>query len=199
MFDKLLEKCMGGSWVQRGGGVVEAKVYTEPFWNYLVHESGSAENRQSILQSGFNYTTNPNILRGIYAVPDEWYKPLGIGYPVKIYTKRGTRIFDNGADRPMSALRGIGTVKFNEVYVGILNQLGYDLPYSDRDENWNWYRRNEGPIEKFLDNWEDRKKYQRGLRKFLVGNDYKVYINGGEVIIVNKTCIDRVEKGNVNV
>jgi len=177
--------------------VKETTTYTTPFWRYLIHDTDSEENRRNILEHGFEYSSNPNILKGIYTQPDDWYISTGKGFPIKIYTRKNTRIFDNGVDRPMDSLRGLGNIEFNKVYVDILNKLGYKVSYAKKDGDYIWFHENEKVIEEFIGrpaNWDSRQKYQRLLYEFLIDNNYDVYINGGEIIIVNEVCIDKLEK-----
>lgn len=182
MFQDLLEQ------IKR---IDETSTYTSPFWNYLIHETRNKEVRDKILKEGFEYTTNPNILKGIYTIPDIWYRSLGIGPAIKIFTRRTTRVFDNGAEKPSNSLRGFGNVKFNEFYVDILSRMGYDLPYANRDEDITWLRRNKEEIERFFNNMEDRQTFMRRLRHWLLPK-YDVYVDGGQVIIVNKVCIEKL-------
>lgn len=172
----------------------EMIIYTKPFWHSLIHSVKNPEDKQSILQNGFLVGQNDFILKGIYTVPDVWYggniraRQETI---IQIYTKKNTRVYDSGADRPIDSLRGIGSLKFNLLYCKILKKLKYNLLPASIDEDYNWYKKNAEVIEKFLDDSSARKLYQKLLFNELI-KKYDVYINGGELIIINPECIEEM-------
>jgi hypothetical protein len=160
--------------------------FSKPFWNYLVHEARSKEAMESILQTRFKVGTNPVILKGVYTVPDIWYKGCFLGndtcYPIKIFTSRTANYYDNGADRPMDTLlcRGDLDPEYVAFHKQLLKKQGYVLRSAEDAYNW-------------LDNRKNHRQWASALQKWLADRDVDIFQNGGETIILNLSCIEKIE------
>ena len=145
---------------------------------------------------------NTKILSGIYTQPLQWFSVGMFGEGEKdriiyIETIDEPKLFDNGANRPTDTLRGFGSSEWNKFYCDALNKLGYSIKSSimtGGKEDCKWYFKNKDVIEKFFNNWDDRIKFEKIYLQWLLQQNYQIVVNGGELIIIDVSCILRISK-----
>ena len=145
---------------------------------------------------------NTKILSGIYTQPLQWFSVGMFGEGEKdriiyIETIDEPKLFDNGANRPTDTLRGFGSSEWNKFYCDALNKLGYSIKSSimtGGKEDGKWYFKNKDVIEKFFNNWDDRIKFEKIYLQWLLQQNYQIVVNGGELIIIDVSCILRISK-----
>ena len=168
----------------------EMKIYNQawPDFKYLIHLARSTDDRESIMKNGFELGRNDIILRGVYTRPKKWMSTgefknsIESKKGLEIMTRPDAKVFDNGCDRPMDALYGYSeSPKFRKIYKEFLNKLGFKIDKIDPNKGG----RGDPERERYIDDHEARKKFQKMLYDWLQTNGYSLYVNGGEIIIVN--------------
>jgi hypothetical protein len=168
---------------------------------YLVHETRSAENAESILNSGkFITGQNKNILDGVYAIRKEWYTGnIRGGTALKIKIKPETKVFDNGADRPMEALVGLGNTAFSTLWAKIMSTI--NDKYSNLIEQAQTINDTRNlsnlwgeAVEDLGHNLDTRAKFMQLLKNELLSCRVGVYQNGGETTIIDLNAIESIER-----
>ena len=136
----------------------------------LIHETIN-KYANSILKEGFKKSSNKNITLGVYTIPLVWKKsPFDnssrSGTEIKVKLKKGSKIFWTNTNRPMDFYYGVGNKYFNSLF----KKLG-----GKNDDS-------------------TRLKFLRNFEKWLDDNGYCGVQQGGEIVITNLSCIDKVEK-----
>lgn len=181
--------------------------------NYLIHTT-DREDANKILNEGFELSKNEFILNGIYSIADKWYERSLFSFkdsvPLKIEIDDNAIYGDNGAERPMDAIRGTGNKGFSILWANIMSEINpkynqlvkiankIEGNYRDKGFSKESFKNDEDAklmdeaVDDVLDNNEIRKEFQKRLRDKLIKQNIDVYQNGGETIIINPKVIKNV-------
>jgi len=145
----------------------------------FIHET-SPKIATKIMKEGIKPSKNPNILKGIYTLPEsELRKNEKIknesSVQLRLTTKEKSNFYSNGANRPINAIFGEGNKDFKCLYKNIGRKI------------------NATPSQ-IYDSELYRQKYERELFKRLKENNIDIYQNGAEIIIINPKIIEKIEK-----
>lgn len=166
------------------------------FWDYLIHYVNNEEDAQNIIENGFRVSQNPNIVSGLYTVPNNWHDPqvdkgLKNGGYFKIYTKPQCKVWDGGNERAGEQTKGLGREEYKLFFASVLRELGYNPKLEDgiivHDSDYS------DIFLKYYKNWEHRKVWASKLTKWLLDKGVDLYVNGGELILLNLNMIEDAE------
>jgi hypothetical protein len=167
-----------------------SNIYRYPFWNVLIHEA-TRENAISISKHGFAVGKNPIIIAGIYTIPDVWKDGKFRDESVEffVYTKKNIVVEDMETDKPSLQ---IGYKIQNPKYYSFFREFANDFGYSF-EEKPKYNPETLAEMSRWGNDIPAREKYAKAMTKFLHENKVDVVVNGGECIIMNNNCIEKIE------
>lgn len=169
-------------------------IFSKPFWRHLIHKTRTPQDRVAILTKKQFAITNPVLLPAVFARPDKWMEPQEIAADpdktIKITTYYNAKFAHNGANRPIDALRGVGSGWWNYLYCAALNELGAGVTPSGTPEDYDWVEANKSVIEALVTDFDARPAFMAVLNRKLREAGVDILGSGGEFMILDQSVIN---------